>query len=171
MRHSLWAMLVGAVMLLASASSARAQVVTNSSADPARVPVITNSVVEGAPGISPYYAAPGSYATSWGVPSFGMPRTYTVFSSPYGQGYGYGYYPYVYWPGYYNYRVWRPGVAMPGYFYGGAYSRRCLRLTLHSPAALWIRLGIMRLGSALVRGTPIDPRVRTHIPDVGPGRV
>jgi hypothetical protein len=107
MRHVVWASLVGAAMLMASASPARAQVVVSNPA--------------GAGGISPYFAAPGNYATSWGVPSFGWPRTNTVFSSPYGQGYGYGYYPTTYWPGYTGYQLWRPGAAVPGYLYGGSY--------------------------------------------------
>ena len=39
------------------------------------------------------YGAPGNYGVSWGVPSYGLKRTYSEFSSPYGAGYGYGYAP------------------------------------------------------------------------------
>ena len=37
------------------------------------------------------FGAPGYYGTSYGTASFGVPRLYSEFSSPYGGGYGYGY--------------------------------------------------------------------------------
>jgi hypothetical protein len=110
MRKLLWASLVGAVVGLAMPADARAQAFGVS-------PAVNNTD----PGLNPAYAAPGNYATTWGVPSFGWPRTYTVFASPYGPGYGYGYYPYMYVPGNYGFRLWRPGYVAPGYVYGAGY--------------------------------------------------
>jgi hypothetical protein len=66
------------------------------------------------------FGAPGSYAMAYGVPSFGVPRTYTTFSSPYGMGYSYGYSPYSTFPGRYGVGLWRPGVVAPGYVFGAA---------------------------------------------------
>jgi hypothetical protein len=103
MRHWLGAIVVGAAVL-ATAGAARAQYYTG--------------LYQGG---APMYAAPGFYATTWGVPSYGFPRTYTVFTSSYGPGYGYGYYPYTVLPGYYGARIWRPGYAVPGYMYGARY--------------------------------------------------
>jgi hypothetical protein len=77
-------------------------------------------------GISPYYAAPGFYGTSYGLPGFGAVRTYTAFSSPYGPGYGYGYAPYSLLPGTYGVRLWRPGFSAPGYVYGASFYRTFL---------------------------------------------
>jgi hypothetical protein len=65
---------------------------------------------------------PNLYGTSWGVASFGIPRTYTTFASPYGAGYGYGYQnSYGVLPGRYGVGLWRPGFVSPGYTYGSAY--------------------------------------------------
>ena len=64
---------------------------------------------------------PNLYGTSWGVASFGVPRTYTTFASPYGAGYGYGYPNYGVLPGRYGVGLWRPGFVAPGYTYGSAY--------------------------------------------------
>ena len=44
---------------------------------------------------------------AYGVPSFGVPRTYSVYSSPYGAGYGYGYAPASFLPGRYGVGMWR----------------------------------------------------------------
>src|SRR4051794_13206780 len=71
--------------------------------------------------INPYYAAPGNYGMAYGSPSFGLTRTYTSFSSPYGAGYGYGYAPYGLLPGRYGVGLWRPGFVAPGYLYGASY--------------------------------------------------
>lgn len=106
MRHLLWSLVVGAAILCVPTSSVRAQ---------------TTGTLGGTSQVTDYYRAPGVYGTTWGVPSFGAPRTYTAFSSPYGPGYGYGYYPYVYVPGYYGFRLWRPGFAAPGYVFGAGY--------------------------------------------------
>jgi hypothetical protein len=62
----------------------------------------------------------GLYGTSWGMASFGVPRTYTTFSSPYGGGYGYGYPNYGFLPGRYGVGLWRAGFTSPGYVYGSA---------------------------------------------------
>jgi len=67
------------------------------------------------------FAAPGYYGTSYGSPSFGMPRTYSEFSSPYGAGYGYGLAPYGLPPGKFGVGLWRPGFVAPGYGYGASY--------------------------------------------------
>lgn len=73
--------------------------------------------------VASFYGAPGNYGTTWGVPSFGWPRTYSVYSSSYGPGYAAGYYPYGGWPGYYGgYGIWRPGFAAPGYAYGAGFA-------------------------------------------------
>ena len=74
---------------------------------------------------SSYYGAPGNYGTTWGVPSFGWPRTYSVYSSSYGPGYAGGYPPFAGggWPGYYGgYGIWRPGFSAPGYAYGAGFA-------------------------------------------------
>jgi hypothetical protein len=73
--------------------------------------------------INGYYAAPGYYGMAFGSPSFGVPRTYTTFASPYGPGYGYGYAPYGLLPGRYGVGLWRPGFVTPGYLYGASYYR------------------------------------------------
>ena len=67
-----------------------------------------------------YYQAPGLYGMAYGSPSFGMPRTYSNFSAPYGAGYAYGYPPYTLLPGNFGVEMWRPGVAVPGYVYGSS---------------------------------------------------
>src|SRR5258708_1390263 len=136
MRHLLCASLVGAVILIASAVPARAQVMSSQTGAVRGSRINTDFT-------------PGTYATSWGVPSFGWPRTYTAFSSPYGSGYGYGYYPYVYWPGYYGYRVWRPGYTQPGYIYGDGFYQ-----TLASPHTSFT-------------GGFVDP-LKTYPPGFGP---
>ena len=64
---------------------------------------------------------PQVYGTSWGVASFGIPRTYTTFSSSNGPGYGYGYPTYGVIPGKFGVGLWRPGFVAPGYTYGSAY--------------------------------------------------
>jgi hypothetical protein len=75
-------------------------------------------------GTASYYQPPGQYGTSYGVPSFGVPRYYTAFSSPYGAGYGYGYGPYVSALNWYYLngalKPDRPPYTVPGYFYGGS---------------------------------------------------
>ena len=63
---------------------------------------------------------PGLYGTSWGVASFGVPRTYSTYSSSYGSGYGYGYPSYGFLPGPYGVGLWRPGFSTAGYTYGAA---------------------------------------------------
>src|SRR5262245_8390490 len=59
--------------------------------------------------VNPYYAAPGNYGMAWGSASYGLKRTYSEFSSPYGPGYAYGYAPYGLLPGRYGVGLWRPG--------------------------------------------------------------
>ncbi len=62
----------------------------------------------------------GLYGTSWGVASFGIPRTYSTYSSSYGAGYGYGYPSHGFLPGRYGVGLWRAGIVTPGYTYGSA---------------------------------------------------
>jgi hypothetical protein len=72
--------------------------------------------------VSEWVGLPNLYGTSWGVASFGIPRTYSTFSSPYGAGYGYGYQnSYGVLPGRYGVGLWRAGMVAPGYTYGSAY--------------------------------------------------
>jgi hypothetical protein len=59
------------------------------------------------------YDAPGNYGVAWGTASFGMVRSYSAFSSPYGAGYGYGYAPYRILPGAYGTGLWSPGTTLP----------------------------------------------------------
>ncbi len=45
--------------------------------------------------ISRFYVAPGLYGTAYGSPSYGVPRTYSQFPSPFGGiAYGFGLKPY-----------------------------------------------------------------------------
>ncbi len=106
MRH-LWMVLTVGIALAMAAGTSSAQVPTYGPSAPFRV----NSSI----------GLPGLYGTSWGVASFGIPRTYTTFSSPYGAGYGYGYPNYGVLPGRYGVGLWRPGFVAPGYTYGSAY--------------------------------------------------
>lgn len=102
-------MTVVALALGFGSAPARGQVVSGGVLDPYR--------------INGYFAAPGLYGMAWGSPSFGLKRTYTEFSSPYGLGYGYGYAPYGLMPGRYGVGLWRPGFVAPGYVYGASYYR------------------------------------------------
>jgi hypothetical protein len=83
----------------------------------------TAQVTEVGPAPAPIYDPPGYYGMAWGVPSFGVPRSYSNFASPFGGvGYGYGYSPYALLPGPLGGAMWRPGFIEPGYFYAqGAY--------------------------------------------------
>jgi hypothetical protein len=68
-----------------------------------------------------FFAAPGYYGMAWGTPSFGYPRTYSEFSSPYSSGFAAGYAPYGLLPGPFGVAMWRPGFSTPGYTYGASY--------------------------------------------------
>jgi hypothetical protein len=106
MRRLLLVVAVGSALAMVP-GQARAQVPVGGTAAPYRV----NASI----------GLPNLYGTSWGVASFGIPRTYTTFSSPYGAGYGYGYPSYGVIPGRYGVGLWRPGFVAPGYTYGSAY--------------------------------------------------
>jgi hypothetical protein len=82
---------------------------------------VAESNYAGTSGLSPYYAAPGNYGTAYGYASYGYPRTYTSFSSPYGGGMGYGVAPYGYISNRYGVGLWRPGYTVPGYAYRSSY--------------------------------------------------
>jgi hypothetical protein len=73
---------------------------------------------------NPFHAAPGNYGTSWGIASYGLKRTYSEFSSPYGGGYGYGYASYGILPGPYGAGLWRPGQGEGATLHGGPNSYR-----------------------------------------------
>lgn len=76
-----------------------------------------------APIPAPVYDPPGYYGMAWGVPSYGVPRTASNFSSPFSSvGYGYGYNPYHLMPGRFGASLWRPGELDPGFgFAQGSY--------------------------------------------------
>ncbi len=84
-----------------------------------------------------FTAAPGLYGTAYGAASFGVPRTYSTFSSSYGPGYAGGYGPYGYVPGRYGVGLWRPGYSVPGYEYrASAYNfYRTFPYTIRPPVA------------------------------------
>ncbi len=84
-----------------------------------------------------FTAAPGLYGTAYGAASFGVPRTYSTFSSSYGPGYMGGYGPYGYVPGRYGVGLWRPGYSVPGYEYrSSAYNfYRTFPYTIRPPVA------------------------------------
>lgn len=69
------------------------------------------------------YGAPGFYGTSYGTASFGVPRLYSEYSSPYGLGYAYGYAPSSFAPNAFGQGLWRPGQPSTATLYGspGAY--------------------------------------------------
>ncbi len=77
---------------------------------------------------TPYRVEPAlgatTFGTSYGVASFGVPRTYSSFSSPYGAGYGRGYAPTSFLPGPYGIGLWRPGSQAHGTLYGVPYHYR-----------------------------------------------
>lgn len=106
MRHILFMAIVGTAIAL-SPGAARAQNMPTAAGTPYRM----NAV----------FGAPGLYGMLYGTPSYGVPRTYTAFNSPYGLGYGYGYAPYGILPGRYGVGLWRPGFVTPGYAYGASY--------------------------------------------------
>jgi len=70
-------------------------------------------------GPNSYFGAPGNYGMAWGTPSYGVPRTYTSFSSP-GPGYALAYQPYGLTSNRYGVGLWRPGFVTTGYVYGTA---------------------------------------------------
>jgi hypothetical protein len=96
------------------------------------------------------YAAPGNFGMAYGTASYGVPRTYTAFSSPYGPGYGYGYAGAGYLPGRYGVGLWRPGFVAPGYVYGSGFYR-----TFPVPYRP-------------VTGGPVPPPVGAYAPGFGP---
>lgn len=113
MRRLLGALVVG--LIAAAPSSAHAQV-------PA-----TAHPYSGARSI---YGAPGNYGVSYGVASYGVPRTYSEYNSPYGLGYTYGHPTPAFLPGRHGMGLWRPGAAA-GSVYGNTGSYRTF------PASAW----------------------------------
>lgn len=73
--------------------------------------------------VATWYAAPGNFGMAYGTASFGVPRTYSVYSTSYGPGYGYGYAPSAVLPGRFGVGLWRPGFSAPGYAYGAGFYR------------------------------------------------
>ena len=67
--------------------------------------------VVGGQGEAPnFYAAPGFYGTTYGSASYKVPRSYTLYSSMSGAGYGLGYRPTTFASGPYGMGLWRPDV-------------------------------------------------------------
>ncbi len=106
MRHLLMVVAVGSALAILPGSASAQYAVVSPTA-----PIRINASI----------GLPNLYGTSWGVASYGIPRTYTTFSSPYGAGYGYGYPAYGPLPGKFGVGLWRPGFVSPGYTYGSAY--------------------------------------------------
>lgn len=103
-------------------------------------------------GVGPDYQPPGAYGTSYGVPSFGVPRLYTAFSSPYGGGYGYGYGPYVTSLNWYYLNGGttpnRANYTVPGYYFSGPnYNTFPVPYTVHGPESPSIGVYAPRFGS------------------------
>lgn len=98
--------------------------------------------------------APGGYGTSWGTPSFGSVRTYSEFTSPYGQGYGHGYPPSSILPGPFGAGIWSPGSSAASTFDTSTASRFSYR-TFQVP---------------YVKGStnPVPP-IGVYAPTLGPG--
>ena len=82
---------------------------------------VPNGGYAGSYRVSDYVVAPGLYGTSYGFASYGMPQTYSVYSSLPGPSYGTNYPPYGLMPGKYGVGLWRPGYVAPGYVYGASY--------------------------------------------------
>ena len=82
-------------------------------------------------GVNSIYGAPGYYGVSYGVASYGVPRTYSAFNSPYGLGYTYGHSTPAILPGRHGMGLWRPGSAASGSVYGNTNSYRTF------PASAW----------------------------------
>ena len=82
-------------------------------------------------GVNSIYGAPGYYGVSYGVASYGVPRTYSAFSSPYGLGYAYGYPPSAILPGRHGMGLWRPDTTGSGPVFGNTTSYRTF------PASSW----------------------------------
>jgi hypothetical protein len=101
-----------------------------------------------------FFAAPGYYGTSFGTPSYGVPRTYSSFSSPYGAGYGYGYAPYGYIPGPYGAGLWQAAGAGDPLFNASSHSYRTWAVPyVRGAAAIVPPLGLY----APALGPPVIP--------------
>jgi hypothetical protein len=83
--------------------------------------VVAGSGYIGSYRVSNYFIAPGWYGMSYGYASYGMPQTYSVYSTFPGPSYGTNYPPYGLMPGRYGVGLWRPGYVAPGYVYGASY--------------------------------------------------
>jgi hypothetical protein len=143
-----WSLAIAAAMLLmvGLSSGARAQAVPNGGyASSYRV---SDTIV-----------APGLYGTSYGFPSYGMPQTYSVFSSMPGPSYGTNYPPYGLMPGKFGVGLWRPGYVAPGYVYGASYY----------PSSFSYRT-FPAVPGAIVNGRPITPAppIGVYAPALGP---
>ena len=60
------------------------------------------------------YNSPGNYGVAYGTASFGKPRTWSAYSSPFGGGYGMGYGPSAILPGRHGVGIWSQGAASGG---------------------------------------------------------
>jgi hypothetical protein len=59
------------------------------------------------------YRAPGFYGTAWGNASYGIPRTYSDYASPFGLNYGLGVGPYRILPGAFGQGLWSDSLGIP----------------------------------------------------------
>ncbi len=69
-------------------------------------------------GVSPVNQPSRVYGTSWGVASYGLKQTSSVYSSPFGVGYGYGIPPLGFVPGKFGVELWRPNEVVSTGIYG-----------------------------------------------------
>jgi hypothetical protein len=110
--------------------------------------------------VSDYLGAPGTFGMSYGFASYGMPQTYTVFSSYPGPSYGSNYPPYGILPGRFGVGLWRPGFATPGYVYGASY--------YYPPSNFSYRTFAVGYNPGVpVNGVPLPP-VGVYAPALGP---
>lgn len=102
--------------------------------------------------VSPYYAAPGNYGTSYGTAGYGAVRTQSNFASP---GYGRGLRPYAVAQNQWGSGIWNQGNRMNTY---GQVQQPASRYgTWAAP---------YQQGQA---ATPPPPPIGAYAPTVGPG--
>jgi hypothetical protein len=82
-------------------------------------------------GVGSIYGAPGYYGMSYGVASYGVPRTFSGFSSPYGEGFAYGHASPAILPGRHGAGLWSSSPSAVHAVYGNTGSYRTF------PARTW----------------------------------
>lgn len=103
-------------------------------------------------GISPYYAAPGNYGTSYGTAGYGAIRTYSNFPSP---GYGRGIRPYAVAQNQWGSGIWNQGDRMPTYG------------QVQQPASAYQTWAVPNQ-SGQASSQPLPP-IGAYAPTIGPG--